>query len=175
MDGALTRKLFAAIAVVFFATPLALLIVGVRADEFENRRLASAPGLDNGWDFFDETTAWLTDHMPLREQAVRANTRISLDIFDTTPLYGTVAHETTGIPAGEPSATGEPAGEAPSPPPATASQVLRGEDGWFYLQGEVDRACAPFLPFADALARWRELVEVVRASGRRAVLMIAPD
>lgn len=164
-----TRKVLAAIAAAFFATPLALLVVGVRAGEFENRQLASAPSLESGWDVFDETTRWLTDHMPLREEAVRANTRISLDVFDTTPLYGQIAHETTSIPAGE------PAGQEPAPPPATASQVLRGEDGWLYLQGEIDRACGPFVPFAEALARWRRLVDIVRVSGRRAVLLVPPD
>lgn len=163
--GRAMRLLSAFLAVGFFATPIALRAVGIRARAFENRRFAAAPNLDEGWGFFDETTRFLVDRMPLRYQAVHANTWIDLNVFDTTPHYGEnglsgvqndLALPFTGRPdqnsAGLSSvnpATKASAGSAPAqpPPPPTATQVVLGRDGWLFLQGVFDRACAPFIPF----------------------------
>ena len=50
-----------------------------------------------------------------------------------------------------------------------------GTDGWLYLQAELELACARPIGLDEALRRWRDLVQIVRDSGRRAVLVIAPD
>ncbi len=71
---ALISLAFALLAIAFFAAPVALRAVGVHANAFENRRLAEAPKLSQGWEVFQQATRFLTDRMPLREQAVRANT-----------------------------------------------------------------------------------------------------
>jgi hypothetical protein len=146
------RLLFAVLAVGFFAAPIALRAVGVTAEAFENRPFATAPKLSQGWDAFGQATLFLTDRMPLRAQAVRANTRIWTDVLGTTPRYGDQGTEG-----------------------AVAAQVIRGDDGWLYLQGEQDRSCAPAIPVATALARWAGLVALVRASGRRAIAIVPPD
>lgn len=168
------RPVFAILAVVFFATPIAARMLGITAESFENRPFAEAPKLSQGWDAFGQTTRFLTDRMPLRAQAVRANTRIWTDVFETTPRYGPA----TGLAQdGTLSLTGAPKeAEATTPAAAdTAAQVLRGRDGWLFLQGEMDRSCAPYMPFEEAIERWRALIETIRAQGARALLVIPPD
>jgi len=169
---------FAFVAAVFFATPVVLRSVGVRARLFENRPLAVAPRFSQGWSVFDQMTRFLVDRMPLREQAVHANTWLSRHVFDTTPRYGIVASE-HGLPFGQPQrgrtqlGRGAPAG-GPAAVPAQ-NQVLGGRAGWLYLAGDPSRDCFPFLPFDQALARWERVVSTIRASGRRAVMIIVPE
>jgi hypothetical protein len=160
---------FAVIAVAFFATPVALRAVGVTATSFENRKFAEAPKPSQGWDVFQQTTRFLTDRLPLREQAVRANNTLWRTFFDTNPRYGAATADRALPFAGQ-------------PPPATARtdkvpkpEVTEGRDGWLFLKGELERACTPLVPVPQALARWRQLVATVRAAGKRAVLVIPPD
>ncbi len=180
--------LFAALAVGFFATPIALRVVGIKARAFENRSFAAAPSLSAGWNFFDDASRFLIDRMPLRYQAVHANTWIDLHVFHTIPHYGEnglsgvqndLALPFTGNPdqdkVGLASAATTTKGTPPVQPPPTASQVAVGErDGWLFLQGVFDRACAPFIAFPTATERWEELLRVIRASGRRVELVVAP-
>ena len=144
------KALFAIAAVVFFATPVAARVVGVKAEPFENRRLAEAPSLDDGWNVFDRATRFLTDRMPLREEAVRANTRISQDLFDTTPRYG--EGDGRGLPfAGS-------GGRGPQVRNFDGFRVATGRDGWLYLADEPDRACtlpSPATPRSGAGASSR--------------------
>lgn len=180
---AATRVLFAILAVGFFATPIAARVLGVTAESFENRPFAERPDLSQGWDAFGQTTRFLTDRMPLRAQAVRANTRIWTDVFGTTPRYGPAqapgadeALPFAGDPAGDP-ALGAPDTRAPSDAaaPASAAQVLTGRNGWLFLQGEQDRSCQPFMAFGDALGVWRALARQIRAGGKRVLLIVPPD
>lgn len=172
--AAAIRTLFAILAVAFFATPIAARMVGVTAESFENRPFAGAPKPSQGWDAFAQTTRFLTDRMPLRAQAVRANTRIWTDVFGTTPRYGPVQ-----APGGDQALpfAGAPAEESAQAPAdaASAAQVLVGRDGWLFLQGEQDRSCQPFMAFDEALRRWEALAAQIRADGRRVVLAVPPD
>ncbi len=176
------------LAVAFFATPVALRAVGVKAPAFENRRFAPRPQISAGWDMFDETSRFLIDRMPLRAQAVRANTWIDLHVLHVTPQYGgnglsgvqkDLALPFTGRPEQDKAALVTETTPRGSPqtaqPPPTASQVALGRNGWLFLQGVFDRACAPFVPFPAAAQRWEELLAVIRSSGRRAELLVAPD
>jgi len=167
-----TRILFAILAIAFFATPVTARMVGITAEAFENRRFAEAPKPSQGWDAFQQTTRFLTDRMPLRAQAVRANTRIWQDLFDTDPRYSrqTTLADDQALPF-----TGQTEDDDGGSRPATASQVLSGKDRWLFLTGELSNACTPPLPFDEVLRRWADLVAVVRASGRRAVVLVAPD
>ena len=170
----LIRMTFAIVAIAFFATPVTLRAVGVTATSFENRRFAEAPRLSQGWDAFQQTTRFLTDRLPLREQAVRANNRIWRTLFGTSPRYGVRTGDDKALPfAGEPQE--EKAGKGAAKPGGQAAQVLEGRNGWLYLKGELERACTPLAPFDEALARWRELVAITRAAGKRAVLLVPPD
>lgn len=174
MSARRIRIVVAVMAIVFFASPVALRAVGVHAKAFENRRLAGAPSLSQGWDAFDQATRFLTDRMPLREQAVRANSYISRHIFDTTPRYGgrgAVGQADRALPF-----TGARAGDgAPSAPRRQGTRVHEGTDGWLYLTEEFTAACSPSVPFERALGAWRRLVSLVRASGRQTLVLVAPD
>ncbi len=162
------KILFAIAAIAFFATPVAARVVGVKAEPFENRPLAGAPSLHDGWNVFDQTTRFLTDRMPLREEAVRANTRISQDLFDTTPRYGRAGGR--GLPFAGPASRGRPAA-----PNLEGFRVAAGRDGWLYIAEEAERSCRPPFPSDAAVRRWRELVRIVERSGRRAAVVIAPN
>lgn len=165
------RLAFAVLAIVFFATPIAARVVGITAESFENRPFATAPKLSQGWDAFAQTTQFLTDRMPLRKQAVEANTRIWTDLFDTTPRYGgpTTPGQDGPLPAGEAAEAAEAA------PPDTAAQVLRGRDGWLFVHAEMHAACAPPIPAFEALSRWQALIGAIRSSGREGLMVVAPD
>jgi alginate O-acetyltransferase complex protein AlgJ len=168
------RLLFAVLAIAFFATPVALRALGVTAEAFENRRFAESPKLSQGWDAFEQTTRFLVDRMPLRAQAVRANTRIWTDVFGTTPRYG--SQSTLAGDAALPFAGTTEQDQAARPAAAdTAAQVLAGRDDWLFLTGEQDRSCEPFLPFAQALGRWRALIASIRGKGARVLLVVPPD
>ena len=140
----------------------------MKAEAFENRRFAEAPELAQGWGAFEQGTRYLIDRMPLRAEAVRANTRIWTDVFGTVPRYADGAGQEEALAFGQ-------EGEATAQPPATAAQVLSGKDGWLFLTGEQQNACMPPLSIDEALVRWARLVSVVRQSGRRAVVLVAPD
>lgn len=189
------RGLFTIVAVAFFATPIAARVLGVTAEQFENRELADPPKLSQGWDAFAQTTRYVTDHMPLRAQAVRANTRIWTDVFDTAPRYvarTAIADDQAlpfagavkqGAPAARTRAPDAPsvAGEQPSQTGAAAAElvaaqsgVIEGDDGWLFFGSELTRMCdAP--PNAFVIRRWTELLQSVRAGGRKAVLIVSPD
>jgi alginate O-acetyltransferase complex protein AlgJ len=168
------RLLFAALAIGFFATPIAARTIGITAQPFENRRFAQAPKLSQGWNAFQQTTQYLTDRMPLRAQAIHANTHIWTDVLGTDPRYADapLASDEALPFAGD---AEQPAGAAGKAPQPAQVKVLRGKDGWLYLEGELDRACGTSAEVVDALGRWSDLVELIRASGREVVLVVSPD
>jgi hypothetical protein len=171
------RLIFALAALVFFATPVALRAVGVTARAFENRRLADPPRVSQGFDAFPQATRFFVDRMPLREQAVRANTWVSRSIFATTPTYARRQTDASAgaLPFGGPKPEpAKPAGAATTQPPP-GERAIDGRDGWIFLDGELLRACARFIPEATAMDRWLTMVRTIRRSGRRVVLVIPPD
>jgi hypothetical protein len=178
------RKLVALFALAFFFAPLLLWVGGVRARPFENRPMASAPTLSQGWDAFDGATRFFVDRLPLREQAVRANTWVSESVFSTTPDYGTANAEggnTTrdALPFGEPDQTDQEAPEREAgqggPLQPQNSTVLKGRDDWLFLEADLAAACAPSQPWAATVDRMRRMVDLIRASGRKAVFVIPAD
>ena len=197
--GQSIRMTVAVLATAFFLTPLVLLLGGARVHPFENRRLEPAPRLADGWNLFDVATRYLIDRMPLRDQAVHANTWIDEQVFSITPTYGVnglggvgsdQALPFSGRPYQDRAALGNSGtattttttgtttatttGTKVTPPP-TATQVTIGTHGWFFLEGVLQRACAPFIPFKAALTEWEALIAAIRASGRRVELLVAPD
>jgi alginate O-acetyltransferase complex protein AlgJ len=175
MPSSRIRLAVAAVALAFFMLPGALLAVGVRAEPFENRKLAGPPKLDHGWQAFDETTRYVIDHLPLRQQAVRANTWVHLNIFGNAPSYargGAGAGRADALPfgAGRVDRDASPRGRA-----AAAGGVVVGKDGWLFLRRDFELACRPPVPIEKAVARWRRFISIVRNSGRKAVLVVVPD
>ncbi|MDA0179186.1 hypothetical protein OJ997_02670 [Solirubrobacter phytolaccae] len=167
------RKLVAAFALLFFAAPLLLWAGGVRARPFENRPMAPRPALSDGWDAFDGATRFFVDRLPLREQAVRANTWVSVNVFDTTPDYS--GGEENALPFGKPE---QPAKPTPTPAPGAApppTGVLKGRDGWLFLEADLQNACKPSIAWDEAMRRYRRLIELIRDSGRKVAFVIPPD
>ncbi|GAA3460455.1 hypothetical protein ACFFSW_19930 [Saccharothrix longispora] len=152
-------------AVVFFALPLLALGVGVRPEEFENRRLAPFPSITQGWGFFTGLSPWADDHLPLRAEAVRAVDGISRGLFGE-PLPRN-SHQRTGGPIQD-----QRQGSQEQPP---MPQVVEGKDGWLYLGDDVVSRCRPKQDLDATTAALRDLRRGVEASGRQFVLLIAPD
>jgi hypothetical protein len=160
------------LAVLFFFGPAFAFLVGARAEQLENRRLAEFPSLSSGWDFFPQFTAWATDHLPLRGEAVRGNAALSERLFGEAPSYGGEGHPVNrgGPAAGVPSGGGTTS-DAQVDYPA----VIEGRHGWLYFGGDVKNLCEPTLGVDDVISRLDRLARAVQSSGRRFVLTVAPD
>lgn len=167
------------LALLFFVAPIGLRAVGFTARPFENRRLADPPKLSQGFDVFPQAGRFFVDRMPLREQAVRLNTWVSRKIFASTPNYARNGGSQTTLPFGAPKA--KPAGGAaadttqPGGLPPVGQRAIEGRRGWLFLDGELMRACQRFIPYPQAMDRWVAMVDAIRRSGRRALLVIPPD
>jgi hypothetical protein len=172
------RLLVAVLAVGFFAAPIAARVVGVEAEQFENRRFAEAPRLSQGWDAFQQATRFLVDRMPLRAQAVRTNTTIWADVFGSDPRYGgeTALAADQALPfAGAIEdddrnvRVNEDGGALQGP--ATAKT---GREGWLYLSEEFEQACDDTVSNELVLQRWGRLIQGFRNAGYPTELFVAP-
>jgi alginate O-acetyltransferase complex protein AlgJ len=158
------------LAIIFFCGPALLLVVGVRPAEFENRRLAAFPSITDGWGFFTGLNAWANDHIPLRDQAIAAANGISRGLFNEAPPVTRQHQEPNGpipLPPKDPSLD--------RPEPTAYVRVIEGKDGWLYLGEDVESACEPKLPMPEVFDRLRALRSAVESSGRKLVLVVAPD
>jgi alginate O-acetyltransferase complex protein AlgJ len=171
-----TRTAIALLAIAFFAAPIAARLGGMSAETFENRRLAQPPKLSQGWNAFGQATQYLTDHMPLRAQAIHANTQIWTNIFDTDPRYG---QDATGADDHALPFTGT----VKAPPDKrrgiglqrAATSAKAGRAGWLYTDFEFESACDDRLSNEQVLERWGELVQAVRDAGHQTALFVVPD
>ncbi|MFF4415087.1 hypothetical protein ACFYY8_21370 [Streptosporangium sp. NPDC001559] len=134
----------------FFFGPALAFALGDRAVEIENRKLPEFPSLSEGWDLIPKAEAWAVAHLPLRQYAIRGNAALSERVFGQLPSY---------------SAGGKP----------TYPRAIEGRNGWLYFGDDVIEACGPRWSVAETLERTRRLAEIVRRSGRRFVLTVAPD
>lgn len=158
-------------AVVFLLLPLASLAFGARVTAFENRALVSFPSLGNGFGFFTGLGGWATDHLPFRQAGVRAEDWVSRNLFGELPPQG---QSNTGSPLGNlPQANPSPADQAPGI--SQYATVLQGSDGWLYLGQDVSYKCQPVQDLDQVISGLRRLRAEVQSSGRRFVLIVAPD
>lgn len=166
------RQRFALVcAVLFLALPLISFAVGLRPSAFENRKLTAFPTIADGWSFFTGLSPWATDHLPFRQGAIGAGNAVSQGLFGELPAYG--GNGLTGN-AGSPAGP-LPVGTAPPPVPDEFPTVLSGTDGWLYLGAEFAGACDQAQPIGAIVAELAKFRDVVVASGRRFVVVIAPD
>ena len=158
---------------VFFCVPLLLLILGVRPEAFENRPLSQFPSLGQGWRFFTSLSPWAIDYLPFRENAIQAEDGISRGIFGEAPPNDQ-ANESGPLqgPIPEPS---QPDPERDKMRSAGYPEVLEGKKGWLYLGYDTLGACLPERPLNDVITALGKLRDVVQASGRQFVLVVAPD
>lgn len=156
------------VGLVFLFTPATAYVSGVRATEIENRRLTALPSVSAGWDFFPQLSAWATDHLPLRDRAVAANTRLSESVFGEPPQYGGPAEGGAAGPV------------APAPGDTEVEErvfprVLQGKDGWLFLGADVSGACEPLQPLDETLAGLTRFGEMMQRAGKTYVFTVAPD
>lgn len=169
--------ILAALALVFFAGPALLLLSGDRGRPLSGERLVKAPRPAQGWAFFDDATQYLTQTLPMRKPAIAINNWISRNVFDTTPRYGgNLPGSDLALPFGGVNANNANGGYAQTGGAKGGHPIVAvGRDGWLFLQGELDTLCSPPVGFATAVARWREFVDIIRSTGRKVVLLIAPE
>jgi alginate O-acetyltransferase complex protein AlgJ len=151
-------------ALVFFAAPALSYLFGLHPAQFENRALAAFPSIGRGWSFFTSLPQWGTDHLMFREQAVHAADGISRGLFGEPPP---LSHPSEQVPLQAPQS-------APTTPVAY-SNVIEGGNGWLYLGEEVADHCQQAVPLPETVARLRRLRDTITASGRRFVVVVAPD
>jgi alginate O-acetyltransferase complex protein AlgJ len=166
------RQLTALIsAAAFFCVPLLLLVIGVRPEVIENRRLASFPSPANGWEFFTGMNQWATDSLPLRGDAIHFEDWISRNLFGEAPPLDDRQPDRGPI-------------QGPLVPPRGSDaearsqgypKVIEGRDGWHYLGYDIQGACRPDLPLSDVITALRRLRSIVEESGRQFVFVVAPD
>ena len=160
----------------FFCVPLLLLGVGVRAPEFENRKLADFPSISDGWGFLTGLDRWAIDQLPLRDSAVLAEDGISRGVFGESPPFATAEPEKPDVGPAVVAPPVEPKTPIPAPPaPLKYQKVVEGSDGWLYLGEDIQGACEPQLPLAEVFARVNALRSVVESSGRKFVFLVAPN
>lgn len=157
------------LAILFFCAPALLLVVGVRPAEFENRKLAEFPSITDGWGFFTGLNAWASDHVPLRDKAVAAANGISRGLFGEAPDLD----RRQDVVGPVPTPPKDPSADRPDP--TAFVDVIEGKDDWLFLGADVEGACDPVMPVAEVHARLSRLRAAVEASGRRFLLVVAPN
>lgn len=148
-ESRLTKVVIALLGAGLLFGPWAAYAAGSRSDAVpgENRALASRPQID-GFQTFEQITAYAADHFPLRDAAIRTNKSLIQNLFGENPSY---AGSTANV------------------------QVLEGKQGWLYFLDDFNRACKPDLPLPEVLAGVQRMNDLLAASGRRLVLAVPPD
>ncbi len=161
-------------AAVFFCTPLLLLVLGVRPPAIENREVAAFPTPADGWGMFTGLNPWAADHLPLRPQALGLADAVSRGLFGEPPPLGQTPQQ--GPPAQGPVAPPDPTEEdRKRMREAGFPRVIEGSEGWLYLGYDMLGACLPEKPLDDVIDSLDRLRDAVESSGRRFVLVVAPD
>jgi alginate O-acetyltransferase complex protein AlgJ len=161
-----------AAALLFFFGPAIAFTCGDRAAPIENRPLAGMPSLNSGWQVIAGFNAWAVDHLPLRSQAVRADTDLSEAVFGEPP--SSANHTTSGIgSAAAGNASPDSAGAGPSN--SEALRVIQGKDGWLYYAQDFRLACNPKLSLPAVMDGLKRLHTAIEASGRKLVISVVPD
>jgi len=137
----------AGLAALLIFAPLAARALGHRGHSIENRAQRELPGGSAGWKYFSDLGGYLSDHLPLRQRAVRGDAWIDQHVFGEDPAFG--------------------GGSTP--------RVITGDDGLLFLADAIDNACAPHAPPAETAANLARFAKIVADSGRDVLTMVAPD
>jgi hypothetical protein len=163
-------------AAVFFCTPLLLLVLGVRPPAIENRELAAFPSPADGWGLFTGLNPWATDHLPLRPQALDLANAVSRGLFGEAPPLGQGQGQPQEGPVQGPVAPPDPSDEdRERMREAGFPRVIEGSQGWLYLGYDMLGACLPEKPLDDVISSLQRLRDEVESSGRKFMLIVAPD
>lgn len=167
-------------ALVFFATPTVSWAFGARPSQIENRALAAFPSLSSGFGLFTGLSQWATDHLVLRGVGVRAADGVSRAVFgEPYPFGGGSSQQAGPLPGSAPTtpATPTPAGPQVGPLPGNpgSPQVIQGTGNWLYLAQDMSAKCAAAQSLDSTIAALQQLRQVIEASGRKFMFVVAPD
>lgn len=168
------RMLVATLALAFFFAPIVAAVAGVHAPTIENHKLGRLPQRSDGWSSFGVFDTWATDHLPLRNVAINANTRVERDLFGETPDYGANGTATTTT------ATGVAGISVPQPVVSAAAipafpTVVAGTGGWLFYGTDFRAACNPVLSATVIAQRLGRLSDIISKAGKTFVMVVAPD
>ena len=144
-----TRAVVAFLGAALLFGPWAAYGLGARSQPVpgENRALAGRPQID-GFNTFNQITAYAADHFPLRDAAIRSNRQLINDLFGEQPSYF---------------------GSAGNP------QVLFGQGKWLFFMDDFNKACSPEIRLDQVIAGVKRLNKMLDDSGRRLVITVPPD
>lgn len=127
------------------------------------------PSLADGWGSVTGFSAWASDNLPFRDLAIQVEDGLSRSVFAEPPWYGEVPH----------------VGPIPSNPPSNAGggdtsgngfpTVVEGRDGWLYFGFDLRGKCQPSQSLDAVISNVQRLRRAVEQSGRRFLLVVAPD
>ncbi|TXN28228.1 alginate O-acetyltransferase AlgX-related protein [Lacisediminihabitans profunda] len=158
-------------ALVLFFGPAVGFVLGDRATPIDNRPLSSFPSVDDGWKFLPKFQAWANDYLPLRALAVKADTKISERVFGEAPRFSSGGVGVAGVANG----TGSGSGSAAPGSGVKYPQVLTGRNGWLFYGSDIEAPCKPQEDMATIVAGFQKLSDAAAQSGRKMVIVIAPD
>lgn len=156
-------------AAIFFCVPILAFVVGIRPAPIENHEPRAFPSPLDGWGFLTNLSAWATDNLPFRDLAIQTEDGVSRSVFGEPPQYGGVS----GI--GPIPSNGPPASSGDEQPGGGFPTVIEGSDGWLFLGFELSGKCRPSRSLDDVVFNVQRLRQAVERSGRRFVLVVAPD
>lgn len=162
----LGRLFVGIVGIVVLFGPGVAWVMGSRAGMIENRPFAARPTLSQRFHMGDQATAFFTDRLPIREDAVRVRREVSERLFDEAPQ----AMATEG-----PIGAGSGAGTGTQYEQSRSLQIIEGSDGWLYYGDDFVRACRPKQTMAESIVQLRRLAEALTAAGKNTVITIVPD
>jgi alginate O-acetyltransferase complex protein AlgJ len=157
-------------AAVFFFVPLLAYVVGVRSSPIENHQPRAFPSPADGWGFLTGLPAWASDNLPFRDLAIQAQDALSRSVFGEPPRYGD-APDLGPIPSNPTPTTGA---EEQQPNDGFPT-VVEGRDDWLYFGFDLRGKCRPSQSLDTVVGNVQRLRQAVERSGRRFVLVVAPD
>jgi len=169
-------------ALIFFATPTLMWVMGMRPSEIENHQLASLPGFGQGWVLFTGMDDWATDNLVFREEAISATDWVSRTFFGESAPFdqGGGGAPTGPLPGSPPDSDKEGPTDPSQDQPGNSEQagfrqVVEGTDGWLYYGSDALSKCTPVKPLAETMAQLAKLRVAIESSGRTLVLVAVPD
>lgn len=161
-------------AAIFFCIPLLATVVGIGPGIDENRAPRAFPGFGDGWGVLTGLSGWASDALPFRGAAIHAEDGISRDVFGEPPQFG-APQETTGPIVQQPVNPSPDSTSNQAQPTGSIPAVMEGKDGWLYYGVDISSKCTPVTPLNTTFANMARLRSVVEQSGRKFVLVVAPD
>jgi alginate O-acetyltransferase complex protein AlgJ len=166
-------------ALVFFFGPMAAWVVAGPSETNENRARNGFPSLADGWAFFTGLSPWANDQLAFKADAVDAANFVSRHLFgEPAPFDRNVQVPAPGpvAPPPTPQAPGPDPSQEPGHQPSSGfPQVIEGRSGWLYLGYDMQGKCQPSQSLDQIVGNLQRLRQAVEQSGRRLVLVVAPD